>query len=56
MTEHLLLAWSILANAMAYGGCIGRNKSDCKIWSVLAISGQVLGGIGLFLILIYLSV
>lgn len=56
MTEHLLLILSICANALAYGGCIGQSKSNCKVWKILRVCGQTMGVIGLFLILSYLSV
>lgn len=56
MTEHLLLILCIVANVLAYGGCIGQNKGNRKIWAAITNSGRVLGVIGLFLILIYFSV
>lgn len=42
MTEHLFLIWSILANVMAYGGCIGQRKSNRKIWRTLTIALMML--------------
>lgn len=56
MAKHLLLLLSILANVLAYGGCIGQSISDRKVWKVLTICGQALGIIGLFLIFMYLTV
>lgn len=56
MTEHLLLILSIFANTLAYAGCIGQRKGNCKVWKILTICGRILGVTGLFLILIYLSI
>lgn len=56
MTGWLLLILSIVANVLAYGGCIGQNKDNRKRWVIIANCGRALGVIGLLLILIYFSV
>ena len=56
MTEYWFLILSMIANVLAYGGCIVQNKDNRRAWVVIANCGRALGVIGLFLILIYLSV
>jgi hypothetical protein len=54
--EHLFFAMSMVANVLAYGGCIGQSKSDCKIWKIVTVAGQAIGAMGLFFILVYFFV
>lgn len=49
--QHLFLMWGIVADILAYGGCIGQSKSDHVIWVILTVCGQIVGAITLFFIL-----
>lgn len=50
--QHLFLMWGIVADILAYGGCIGQSKSDRVIWVILTVCGQIVGAITLSFILV----
>ncbi len=55
-TEKAFIWWALAAVALSYSGIIAGGYSDKKIWSKIARTGQIVGAVGLFAILLYLGV